>query len=96
MALEGDTVTLATLTALKAVTVVLGLLIVFLALKAYRSTHRRAILVLGIGMAVMTLGAISEALAFQGLNWSLDQSHVFEGVVTLLGFAVLVYSLYAK
>lgn len=96
MALEGNTVTLATLTALKAITVALGFLIVFLAWKAYRSTRRRAILVLGVGMAIMTLGAISEALAFQGLSWSLDQSHVFEGVVTLVGFAVLVYSLYVR
>lgn len=43
----------------------------------------------------MTLGAISEGAAYQGLQWTIGQSHIFEAVVTLIAFAVLVYSLYA-
>jgi hypothetical protein len=83
------------LSAIKLVTVVLGVLVIYLAAKAYRSTRRRPLLWLTVGMAIMTLGAISEGLAYQGLQWSLDQSHIFEAIVTLVAFAVLVYSLYA-
>ena len=83
------------LSAIKLVTVVLGVVIVYLGAKAYRATRRKPILWLTVGMAIMTLGAISEGLAYQGLDWGLDQSHVFEAIVTLVAFGVLVYSLYA-
>lgn len=96
MALEGNTATLAALSAIKLLTVALGFLIVYLGFKAYRASKRRSILWLFVGMGIMTLGAISEAAAFQGLGWSLDASHIFEAVVTLLAFGVLVYSLYTR
>ena len=83
------------LSAIKLATVVLGVAIVYLGAKAYRTTRRKPILWLTVGMAIMTLGAVSEGLAYQGLDWGLDQSHVFEAVVTLVAFGVLVYSLYA-
>lgn len=88
------TTTALILSALKLVTVALGLAVVYLGAKAYRSTGRKPILWLTVGMAVMTLGAISEGAAYQGLDWGLDQSHLFEAVVTLIAFTVLVYSLY--
>lgn len=90
-----DDPTEVTLTALKAVTVLLGALVVYLGGKAYLRTRRRPLLWLTVGMTIMTLGAISEGLAFQGLGWTIDMSHVFEGIVTLVAFAVLVWSLYA-
>lgn len=95
LGLEGDSTTTLVLSILKLVTVVLGFVIVYLGLKAYRSSRRKPLLYLTIGMLVMTLGAISEGLAFQGLDWDLNQSHLFEAVVTLVAFAILVYSLYA-
>lgn len=88
------TTTALILSALKLVTVALGFTIVYLGAKAYRASGRKSILWLTAGMAIMTLGAISEGIAFQGLDWGLDQSHIFEAVVTLVAFAVLVYSLY--
>lgn len=80
---------------LKAITVALGVLIVYLGMKAYRSSRRKPIFYLALGMLVMTLGAISEGAAYQGLSWGLGESHLFEAVVTLIAFAILVYSLYA-
>lgn len=85
-----------TLSVIKTATVLLGLVIVYLAWKAWNTSRRRPLLWLTLGMLVMTLGAVSEGLAFQGLGWSLDQSHVVEAVVTLLAFAILVYSLWTK
>lgn len=83
------------LSALKLITVGLGFVIIYLGWKAYRTSHRKPLLWLTLGMIVMTLGAISEGLAYQGLGWTLDQSHLFEAIVTLIAFSILVYSLYA-
>jgi hypothetical protein len=91
-----DTEPILLLSALKSLTVLLGLAIVALAAKAFFASRRRPAFWLAVGMAVLTLGAISEGLAFQGLGWSLAASHVFEAFVTLAGFAVLVYSLYVR
>lgn len=84
-----------TLSLLKLITVILGFVIVYLAWKAFRASRRRPLLWLTVGLAVMTLGVISEGAAFRGLGWTLGQSHLFEGVVTLIAFAILVYSLYS-
>lgn len=82
------------LSILKTITVALGFVVVYLGVKSYRATRKRPIFLLTLAMAIMTLGAISEGLAFQGLHWTLEQSHLVEAVVTLAAFAVLVYSLY--
>jgi hypothetical protein len=84
------------LSILKALTILLGLVIVYLGARAYRAQPRKPLLWLTVGIGVLTLGAISEGVAFQGLGWTLDQSHLFEAVVTLAGFGVLVYSLYSS
>ena len=86
--------TIIILSILKLLTVLLGFVIVYLGARAWRSTRRTPVLWLTIGMAIMTLGAISEGAAFQGLRWTIEQSHVVEAVVTLIAFGVLVYSLY--
>lgn len=83
------------LSGIKLVTVVLGVLVVYLGWKAYRASGRKPLLWLTVGILIMTLGAVSEGIAFQGLGWSIEQSHIFEAVVTLVAFAVLVYSLYS-
>lgn len=83
------------LSVLKLITVALGFLIVYLGVRAYRASRRKPILWLTVGMGIMTLGAISEGAAYQGLDWTLAESHVVEAVVTLIAFAVLVYSLYS-
>lgn len=83
------------LSGIKLVTVLLGVTVVYLGWKAYRASHRKPLLWLTVGMLIMTLGAISEGAAYQGLQWTIERSHIFEAVVTLIAFAVLVYSLYS-
>lgn len=83
------------LTVLKVITIGLGFLVVYLGLKAWRGSRKRSLLWLALGMAVMALSSISEAFAYQGLNWTLGQSHLFSAVVQLIAFAMLVWSLYA-
>lgn len=94
MAIESEASSILILSILKLITVGLGFVIVYLGAKAYRNTKRKPLLWLTLGMGIMTLGAISEGAAYQGLRWTLADSHVFEAVVTLIAFGVLVYSLY--
>ena len=84
------------LAAIKLLTVFAGFYIVYLGFRAYQKTKQRHILYLTLGMLVLTVGAISEGLALQGLGWSLNNSHIFEAIFTFVGFLVLVYSLIAK
>lgn len=94
MTLDYDS-TILILSGIKFVTVILGAIIIFLGVRAYRATRRRHMLWLTVGMAALTAGAISEGLAFQGLHWTLEQSHVFEAIVQLVAFGILIYSLFA-
>lgn len=94
MSFHNEPVTL-TLSLMKLATVALGALIIYLGTRAYRSSRRKPILWLTIGMGIMTLGAVAEGLAIQGLGLTLDQAHMIEAVVTLGAFGALVYSLYA-
>lgn len=87
--------TILVLSVLKTITVFLGFVIVYRGWKAYRLRRDRPMFWLTAGIAVLTLGAISEGVAFQGLKWTLDESHVFEAFVTVAGFGILVYSLHA-
>lgn len=94
-ALGDDPTTILVLSAIKAVTVILGLVVIGLGWRAYRASGRRPFLWLTVGLGLMTIGAIAEGAAYQGLNLSLDQAHVVEALFTLAAFAVLVYSLFA-
>lgn len=88
--------TFLSLSAIKTVTVLLGLVVIYLGAKAWRASGRRPLFWLTAGMALMTLGAVAEGIAFQGLGLDLDASHIIEGFFTLAAFAVLVYSLYGR
>lgn len=81
---------------LKFMTVVLGMYIVFLGFRAYQKQPSRSLFWMTLGMVTLTAGAISEGFAQLGFGWSLDSSHIFEALVTLAGFAVLVYSLVVR
>lgn len=81
---------------IKLFTVAAGFYIVYLGWRAWLSGRQKTVLWLTIGMAVLTVGAITEGAAYQGLRWDPDEAHIFEGLVTLLGFLTLVYSLHAR
>ncbi len=80
------------LSILKALTVMLGVLFLFITWRAYRKHKARQLLVLLMAVGTLTLSAIVEGAAVQFLGLSLDQSHVIEGVFTLAAFAILVWS----
>ena len=79
---------------LKSITLILGLTITYLALKAYRRTGSAALRSLSLGFGLVTLGAILAGAADQLLTLDTNVALVVESLLTALGFAVIVYSLY--
>ncbi len=83
------------LSVIKIVTVVLGSVFLGITWRANRRQPNRGLLMLFLAVVLMTVGAVAEGLAFRAVGLSLDQAHLIEGLFTLAGFAVLVYSVWS-
>jgi hypothetical protein len=83
------------LVVVKSASLLLGGLITVLSLKAARRTGSVALRALGIGFGLVTLGALIAGVGHQFTALTLAHSVVVESTLTLVGFAVIVYSLYA-
>ena len=79
---------------LKTLTLVLGVVITYLALKAFRRTGSPALRSLTVGFGFVTLGALLAGVADQVIGLPTDIALVVESSLTAVGFAVIVYSLY--
>jgi hypothetical protein len=79
---------------LKTLTLVLGLTITYLAFKAYRRTDSSALRSLTIGFGLVTLGALLAGVADQIIGLQTDYALVVESSLTVVGFGIIVYSLY--
>ena len=82
--------------AFKTITLILGGLITYYAYKAYRRTRSPSLRAVTLGFALVTLGSLLAGAAHQafGLNPSLVLS--VESALTAIGFAIILYSLYAE
>lgn len=81
---------------LKTGTLLLGGLITYFALKAYRRTGEAGLRALAIGFGVITVGAMLAGAADQVLEVERTYALVVESSLTTFGFLVILYSLYAR
>jgi hypothetical protein len=81
--------------ALKTVTLVLGGAVTLFATKAWLRTSSPALRSLAIGFGFVTFGALLAGGVDVLLEVSRDFAVVTESALTAIGFAVIVYSLYA-
>ena len=82
--------------ALKTTTFILGGVITYFAFKAYRRTNSRSLQLLALGFGVVTLGSMLAGVVDQALMLSRDLALTIESSLTVVGFAIIVYSLYAE
>ena len=82
--------------ALKTVTLLLGGLITYFAYRAYQRTESTALGTLAVGFGVVTLGALTAGVVDQFLGYGRSDALVLESVLTMVGFGVILYSLYAE
>jgi hypothetical protein len=80
----------------KTITLLMGFVVTYLALKAYRRTRAPALRAVAVGFAVVTLGAVLGGVAHQLLDVSLSVGVLLQSLVTMVGFGLIVYSLYTR
>lgn len=81
---------------LKTLSVTLGGLITYFAYRAYRRTDARPLRCLSIGFAIITFGALLGGIIDQLLFLTREWAIVGESSLAVVGFAVILYSLYVK
>ncbi|WP_144900944.1 DUF7521 family protein [Halobellus captivus] len=79
----------------KTAILVLGGLITYFSLKAYRKTGTPALRSLAIGFGIITLGALLGGTFDVIFGVDLATGLLIDAILTFVGFAVITYSLYA-
>lgn len=80
----------------KTITLLLGALITYFAYSAYRRTDARALGALSVGFGIVTIGALSAGVVDQVLGGPQRNALLVESILTMVGFVVILYSLYAE
>lgn len=81
---------------LKTVTLLLGGLITYFAFKAFRRTGASSLQYLTVGFGIVTLGSLVGGVVDQILTMDPQLALTVESGLTVIGFAVIVYSLYVE
>lgn len=90
------TTTAIAIAVVKTLVLVVGGTITYFAYKAYRRTNQRALWLLALGFALVTLGFALAGVLYELLEISLYFGILLESLLMLAGFLVIAYSLYAK
>lgn len=80
----------------KTAILVLGGSITYYALRAYGRTGSRSLRALGAGFGIVTVGALLGGVSHQLIGASLAVGIAIDSLLTAVGFAVIVYSLYLE
>ena len=76
------------------VTVVLALLLSWLAVNGYRKNKGKGLLFISIGFGIVSAGTAAEGILFEFFNYSILTVHLIESTVVALGLLFLVYAIY--
>ncbi len=80
----------------KIVLVLMGAVVVWLSGQAWRRNKSSAMLFLSIGFALITAGSVAAGVLFEFLGYGLLEVSITEGIVQLLGFGMIIYSIYGR
>jgi branched-subunit amino acid ABC-type transport system permease component len=72
---------------------VFGGVVVFFASRAFRRTKSQAMLLLGLGFAFVTAGAVLAGLLFNFVTSDLTTAATAQAALQAVGFFIIVYSL---
>ena len=72
---------------------IFGGIVVFYAVRAYNRTKSQAMLLLGVGFAFVTLGAVVAGILFNFFTNDLTDVETFQASCQAVGFLVIVLSL---
>ena len=70
--------------------------IAYIAYRAHRRTGATSLRALALGFGVVTLGALFAGIAHQLLGVTLKTGVLINSLLTAIGFAIIMYSLYLE
>ena len=79
----------------KVVALILGAFIVYLAYKGYKRNSSKPLLYVALGFALITAGTIIEGILYVMVGSELLSAIATGTTVMVLGFAVIIYSIYS-
>jgi hypothetical protein len=77
----------------KALILVVGGIVTYLAFSAYRRTYDRALGFLAVGFGLIVIGVLLAGVTFELLNVTLGVGILVESLFVLLGLLIIAYSL---
>jgi len=80
----------------KILLVLMGGIVVWLSGRAWRRNKSSAMFFLALGFALITAGSVAAGVLFEFLRFELLEVNIAEGLVQLLGFAMIIYSVYGR
>lgn len=92
--MENSFPSLFVLRALKVIIVLLGTILIYLGIKAYRRKRSKDMIFLSLGFALMTAGSVAAGVLFEFLGFELIDVSVVESIMVIVGFLSLIYSIY--
>ena len=82
------------LRALKLLIVLLGTVLVYLGIKGYRRNRSKDMIFLSLGFGLITAGSVAAGILFEFLGFQLIDVSIVESVMVIVGFGMLIYSIY--
>ena len=79
----------------KLVALVLGTFIVYLAYRGYRRNRSKPLLYVALGFGLITAGTVAEGVLYVILGSQLLAAIATGTAVTVIGFIVIIYSIYS-
>ncbi len=80
----------------KVLLVLMGSVVIWLSGKAWRRNKSGAMFYLALGFALITAGAVAAGVLFEFLGYGLLEVSITEGIVQILGFGLIIYSIYGR
>lgn len=89
MALE----TLIAVRVLEGLGLIVGLSVVYFAVKAYRRTQRGPMMILAVAFMLITAGSLVEGFMFEVLQFGFIDAHIFMSALKLGGLSAVLYAI---
>lgn len=73
---------------------IIALILVLFAYRGYRKNESKSLLAAAVGFGILGVASLAEGLLYDVLGFSLIEAQAFRSTLTVVGLAILLYSIY--